>query len=94
MGRTRPSRRALPPRPHRPRPLPRQPSSAGAALSKKYACIACHGIDSKIVGPGFREIARKYAGRADGVDYLAGKIVAGGTGVWGAIPMPPQTLSG
>jgi len=74
-------------------PAAKAAESAGAALSKKYACIACHGIDSKIVGPGFREVQKKYAGRADGVDYLAGKIVAGGTGVWGAIPMPPQTLS-
>ena len=74
-------------------PAAKAAESAGSALSKKNACIACHGVDNKIVGPGFREVQKKYAGRADAVDYLAGKIVAGGTGVWGAIPMPPQTLS-
>jgi cytochrome c len=56
------------------------------------ACTACHGMDNKIVGPGFAEIARKYAGRADREAYLAGKIVSGGSGVWGSIPMPAQTL--
>jgi cytochrome c len=72
---------------------PADPMAAVTALTKKYLCTTCHGIDNKVVGPGFREIAKKYAGRADNVDYLAGKIVSGGTGVWGAIPMPPQTLS-
>jgi cytochrome c551/c552 len=62
------------------------------ALATRLACTACHGVDNKIVGPGFREIARKYAGRADAVDYLAERIKAGGSGVWGAIPMPAQTL--
>jgi len=66
--------------------------SAAIALTQKYACNACHGMDKKILGPGFQEVAKKYAGRADGVDYLAGKIRAGGTGAWGAVPMPPQTL--
>ncbi len=60
---------------------------------QKNACIACHGMDSKIVGPSFRDIANKYKGRADAVNYLSGKIKAGGQGVWGNIPMPPQALS-
>jgi S-disulfanyl-L-cysteine oxidoreductase SoxD len=74
-------------------------SSAGAAtasvmpLLQKNACVACHGMDSKIVGPAFRDIASKYKGRADAVNYLSGKIKAGGQGVWGNIPMPPQALS-
>jgi len=72
------------------------PAATGAgpaiALAQKNACVACHGMDNKIIGPGFREIARKYAGRADAVDYLTGKIRAGGSGVWGAIPMPQQGL--
>ena len=62
-------------------------------LTQKNGCVACHGLESKIVGPGFREVAKKYEGRADAVDYMAGKIKAGGSGVWGAIPMPAQTLS-
>jgi cytochrome c len=67
--------------------------AAALALAQKSACTACHGVDSKIVGPGFREIATKYAGRADAEAYLTSKIKAGGQGVWGQIPMPPQTLS-
>jgi S-disulfanyl-L-cysteine oxidoreductase SoxD len=59
------------------------------ALLNKYSCTACHGVDKKVVGPGFNEVAKKHAGKTD---YLAGKIKAGGSGVWGPIPMPPQTL--
>ncbi len=60
---------------------------------QKNACLACHGMNSKLVGPGFNEIAARYKGRADAVNYLSGKIRAGGQGVWGAIPMPAQSLS-
>ena len=56
-------------------------------------CLACHGVDKKIVGPGMTEVAKKYAGRGDGQAYLAQKIKAGGSGVWGSIPMPPQSIS-
>ena len=62
---------------------------AALALAQKHACTACHAVDRKLIGPSFAEIAKKHAGK---VDYLAGKIKAGGAGVWGAIPMPPQTL--
>jgi cytochrome c len=68
-------------------------ASEGASLFKKYSCNACHGIENKIVGPSIKDVMKKYAGRSDGVNYLSGKIVSGGTGVWGAIPMPAQTLS-
>ena len=50
-------------------------------------------MDNKIVGPGFKEIANKYAGRADAQAYLSSKIKDGGQGVWGTIPMPSQGLS-
>ena len=66
--------------------------AAATALLNKHGCVACHGMESRLVGPGFREVARKYAGRADAATYLAGRIKAGGTGAWGAIPMPPQAL--
>jgi cytochrome c551/c552 len=59
------------------------------ALLNKHSCTACHGVDKKIVGPGFNEIAKKQAGKAD---YLLSKIKAGGVGVYGQIPMPPQSL--
>ena len=59
------------------------------ALAQKYQCTACHAVDKKLVGPAFADIAKRHAGKAD---YLAGKIRSGGTGVWGPIPMPAQTL--
>ena len=61
-------------------------------LLQKGVCIACHGMDSKLVGPSFKDIAAKYQGRTDAQSYLAGKIRAGGQGVWGAIPMPAQSI--
>lgn len=65
-----------------------------AQLTQRLGCAVCHGAETRIVGPGFREVARKYGDRSDAVDYLAQKITAGGAGVWGPVPMPPQTLSG
>jgi cytochrome c len=59
------------------------------AMLTKYTCVACHGVDKKIVGPAFTDVAKKYVGKAD---YLAAKIKSGSSGVWGPIPMPPQTL--
>jgi cytochrome c551/c552 len=70
-------------------------TSAGAtawALAQKHTCTACHGAETKIVGPGFKEVAAKYASRSDAASYLGGKIRSGGQGLWGAIPMPAQTL--
>lgn len=63
---------------------------AAQALLSKYSCTACHAQDKKLVGPSFAEIAKKHGGK---VDYLAGKIKNGGSGVWGPIPMPAQSLS-
>ena len=68
-------------------------NATAMALSQKHTCTACHGMDNKIVGPGFKEVAKKYAERPDAVGYLAGKIRAGGSGLWGSIPMPAQGLS-
>lgn len=68
-----------------------EPSGKAAmALLNKNGCTACHSVNTKVVGPAFMDIAKKHAGKAD---YLAGKIKSGGSGVWGAIPMPAQTLS-
>lgn len=64
-------------------------AKAAMALLNKYSCTACHGVDKKVVGPGFNEVAKKHAGK---VDYLVNKIKAGGAGVWGSVPMPPQSL--
>ena len=65
-------------------------NKAALALLSKYSCTACHAIDHKVVGPSFQEVAKKHAGK---VDYLAAKIKSGGSGVWGPIPMPAQSLS-
>jgi cytochrome c len=62
----------------------------GEALLKKYGCIACHANDKKVVGPGYVEVAAKYKADAGAATKLAAKVKAGGTGVWGQIPMPPN----
>jgi cytochrome c len=76
-----------------PRATANNPAAAALALAQKNNCLVCHNVDSKIVGPAFRDVAAKYAARADAEAYLTSKIKAGGQGIWGAIPMPAQTLS-
>jgi cytochrome c len=61
---------------------------AQADLAQKKNCMACHAVDKKVLGPGFKEIAAKYAGQKDAADKLAVKVVKGGVGAWGNIPMP------
>ncbi|MBA4262389.1 MAG: cytochrome C [Comamonadaceae bacterium] len=68
-------------------------ASAGANVNNLLAanaCTACHGVKNKIVGPSFVEIAAKHKGKANLEEYLAGRIKGGGSGVFGAVPMPPQ----
>jgi len=60
----------------------------GAALAKTHNCLACHGIDKKIVGPAYQEVAKKYKGDKGAEDKLFHKVKTGGSGVWGPIPMP------
>jgi cytochrome c len=67
-------------------------NAATQALARKLNCLTCHGIDNKVVGPGLREVSKKYATRNDAADYLARKIVSGGSGIWGTVPMPPQSV--
>ena len=64
------------------------PAFAQAELAQKKNCMACHAIDKKVLGPAFKEVAAKYAGQPDAVDKLAAKVLKGGAGVWGNIPMP------
>ncbi len=61
---------------------------ADLKLATDKNCMACHAVDKKVVGPGYKDIATKYASQKDAVDMLAGKILKGGAGVWGPIPMP------
>ena len=65
-------------------------ASADQGLAQKNACMSCHGVDKKIVGPAFKEVAKKYAGDQTAHDTLVAKVKTGGKGVWGQIPMPPS----
>lgn len=65
-------------------------AAASEDLAKKNGCAACHTLDKKLVGPAWRDVAVKYKGDAKAVDALAGKVKAGGKGIWGNVPMPPQ----
>lgn len=67
------------------------PALADQALATSKNCMACHAVDKKLVGPAFKDIASKYASDKAAVDKLATKIVKGGSGVWGPIPMPANT---
>lgn len=66
---------------------------ADEALAKAKNCMTCHGIDKKLVGPSYKDIAAKYKADAGAAAMLAGKIKAGGKGVWGAVPMPPNKVT-
>lgn len=66
-------------------------AQASDELAKKYACLACHQIDKKVVGPAYKEVANKYAGADEAkINELADKVIKGGAGVWGPVPMPPN----
>lgn len=67
------------------------PAMADEALAKSKNCMACHAIDKKLVGPAYKEVAKKYAGNPKALEMLTAKVMKGGSGVWGAIPMPANT---
>ena len=67
------------------------PAKAQEALAKKYNCLACHAVDHKVVGPAYKDVAKKYAGQKDAEAKLIEKVKKGGSGVWGNIPMPPNS---
>lgn len=64
------------------------PALASPELAQKKACMACHGIDKKIVGPGYLDVAKKYKGQKDAEAKLVQKVLKGGGGVWGTMAMP------
>jgi cytochrome c len=64
------------------------PAMADMALATAKNCMACHAVDKKLVGPSYKDVAAKYAGQKDAVDKLSAKVIKGGSGVWGPIPMP------
>lgn len=63
------------------------PAWADQALAQKKNCMACHAVDKKVVGPAYQEVAKKYAGQ-DVTAKLATKVMKGGSGAWGVVPMP------
>ena len=67
------------------------PAMANEELAKKHACTACHAVDKKVVGPAFKEVAAKYKGNAKAEAMLVEKVKKGGVGVWGQVPMPPNS---
>jgi cytochrome c len=75
-------------------PAPAAPAAEAAVspdqMPGKYGCTACHAVDHKIVGPAFKDVAAKYKGK-DMEATLVGKVKNGGAGVWGQVPMPPNS---
>lgn len=72
-------------------------AAVDAEKAKKLAqtknCLSCHAADKKLVGPSYQDIAKKYKGESGAAAMLANKIIKGGSGVWGPIPMPPNPVS-
>lgn len=60
-------------------------------LAKSKNCLGCHDVKSKLVGPAYKDVAAKYAGQKDAVEKLAQKVLKGGSGSWGPVPMPANT---
>jgi cytochrome c len=69
------------------------PAFANADLAQKKNCMACHSVDKKVIGPSYKDVAAKYAGQKDASDKLVEKVVKGGVGVWGQIPMPANAVT-
>ena len=66
------------------------PALASMELATKSACTACHAVDKKLVGPSYKDVAKKYAGNAKAEAMLVEKVKKGGVGTWGQVPMPPN----
>lgn len=65
-------------------------AAAAQALAQKSGCLACHSIDKKVLGPAYKDVAAKYKGDKTAEAKLIAKVKAGGSGVWGPMPMPPM----
>jgi Cytochrome c551/c552 len=74
---------------------PAQPTAMAdaEALAKAKGCYACHAVNAKQVGPSYKDVANKYAGKPDAVAHLSERIKKGGVGEWGNVPMPPQNVT-
>lgn len=65
-------------------------AQADEALATQSGCMACHQLDTKVVGPAYKEVAAKYKDQEGAVDMLTAKVIDGGVGAWGQVPMPPK----
>ena len=65
-------------------------AQANEALAQKSGCLACHGVEKKVLGPSYKEVAAKYKSDKGADAKLVAKVKAGGSGVWGPVPMPPH----
>ncbi len=76
---------------------PKQESTGPAkdmtALAQQKGCFACHDVNTKKVGPAYKDVAKKFAGQPNAAEELAKRIKNGGVGVWGQVPMPPQNVT-
>lgn len=66
------------------------PKSGGELLIAKSDCVGCHNNENKLIGPAYKEIAAKYPANEENINLLANKIIKGGKGVWGTVPMTPH----
>lgn len=66
-------------------------AQSGTELAKKRFCLSCHNVDKKVVGPAFKDVAKKYRGMPEAEAKLQAKIRQGSKGAWGSAAMPPQT---
>ncbi|MFO1204582.1 MAG: c-type cytochrome [Burkholderiales bacterium] len=68
-------------------------ADANMELAQKSGCLACHALDKKLVGPSYKEVAAKYKGDKAAEATLVQKVIKGGSGTWGQIPMPPNNVT-
>ena len=68
-------------------------AQADEALAKSKNCMTCHNVDKKVVGPAYKDVAKKYAGQKDAEAKLAATVISGGKGNWCAVPMPPNKVT-
>lgn len=71
-------------------PVAAADAAAAKALASKNACLACHAVDKKLVGPSYKDVAAKHKGQADALEKVAARIKSGGSGMYGPVPMPAQ----
>jgi cytochrome c len=70
---------------------PHSAATASEAMAQKNSCFACHAVDKKVLGPAFKDVAKKYADNKDATNQISKVLREGSSGKWGSIPMPGQS---